>query len=435
MLDYYQQKLIDKGLYTPAQKVESRLVTVGELIEEFCDWRSGECRRNKITASTIRREKAILGYIKEFLGAGTDIKSIGTKKADEFPLWLEEEKGLSEGTIDRDIDKPKHLYRFAIKRKYTADNPFDHLKGGSSVNEERKEYVDRERFGKAINALADDPELQLVPLFGRWAALRMPSETRHLKKSDFWEQDGQMFFKVADKKLGTKTGKRDIHVFPELRPYLDKRLSQMEPDDYLFEHYRNHSNIAEAVRKKLEKAGVPVWPKIFNNLRASLMTDFKMAGVPEIVMDKFFGNTEKVRQKHYINLKAVSEKWYAEALTVHWDGTRETENVTPNFTPNFDDPREVGEYFWGLIADEFGLKMSGKELQAGWLSSVEFQQAINDLDVVFTACKEFSDGKIDERQVGKTVAKYLRRTGEDAADSITALTDIIQDNYPARTRT
>ena len=141
-------------------------------------------------------------------------------------------------------------------------------------------------------------------------------------------------------------------------------------------------------------------------------------------MDKFFGNTEKVRQKHYINLKAVSEKWYAEALTVHWDGTRETENVTPNFTPNFDDPREVGEYFWGLIADEFGLKMSGKELQAGWLSSVEFQQAINGLDIVFTACKEFNDGKIDERQVEKTVAKYLRRTGEDAADSITALTDM-----------
>ena len=49
---------------------------------------------------------------------------------------------------------------------------------------------------------------------------------------------------------------------------------------------------------------------------------------------------------------------------------------------------------------------------------------MNGLDVVFTACKDFSDGKIGERQVERTLKKYLRRTGKDASDSIPELSEI-----------
>ena len=82
------------------------------------------------------------------------------------------------------------------------------------------------------------------------------------------------------------------------------------------------------------------------------------------------------------------------------------------------------EYGWGLIADEFGLKMSGKELLDGFLTSPEYQQAMSGLDVVFTACKDFSNGKINERQVEKRLKKYLCRVGNDAADSVAELSEI-----------
>ena len=68
--------------------------------------------------------------------------------------------------------------------------------------------------------------------------------------------------------------------------------------------------------------------------------------------------------------------------------------------------------------------MSGKELLDGFLSSTEYQQAMNGLDVVFTACKDFSDGRINERQVERILKKYLHRTGKDAADSIPELSEI-----------
>ena len=46
------------------------------------------------------------------------------------------------------------------------------------------------------------------------------------------------------------------------------------------------------------------------------------------------------------------------------------------------------------------------------------------MDVVFKACKDFNEGKINERQVEKKLKKYLRRTGQDAADSIPELSEI-----------
>jgi len=327
-------------------------------------------------------------------------------------------KELSQGTIDRDIDKVKHLFRFAVQRKYIDDSPFQHLVGGSSVDEERKQYVDKEWFDKVVSVFVDNPELQAVFAFARWAALRIPSEIRHLKWSDFYEVDGQRFFSVARKEFGTKTGAREIRVIPELLPYLEKLNREQE---YLFEHYRKHSNTSSEIHKKLEKAGVEIWEKLFVNLRSSLMTDFKIACIPEYIMDKFFGNTEKVRQKHYINLKAVSDRQYAETLSAHWDMG---EKCAPNFAPNFSNPREFAEHGWGLIADEMGLKMTGKELVDGFLASSEYQQALNGMDIVFKACKDFNEGKINERQVEKKLKKYLRRTGQDAADSIPELSEI-----------
>ena len=393
----------------------------------------GQLRQNtfslgKIKESTIRRENAILEYIKEYLGAKTTLDAITEEKAEGFPSWLQTVKGLGEGTIDRDIDKPKHLFRWAVRRKYINESPFQYLVGGSSVNEDRKQYVDKEWFDKVVSVFTC-PELRAVLAFARWAALRIPTEIRHLKWSDFYEVDGELFFSVADKRLGTKTGKRAPCVLPELRPYLDDLSREQE---YLFERYRNSSNIASEIHKQLKKADVRIWAKLFMNLRASLMTDFKIAGVPEYIMDKFFGNTEKVRQKHYINLNAVSDRQYAETLAAFWDcGQGEDNSIfgqaskcAPNFTPNLSNSREFAEHGMGLIAGELGLKMTGKELFDGFLASTEYQQAMNGLDVVFTACKEFSDGKIDERQVENVMQKYLRRAGQDAADSIPELFDV-----------
>ena len=50
-------------------------------------------------------------------------------------------------------------------------------------------------------------------------------------------------------------------------------------------------------------------------------------------MDKFFGNTEKVRQKHYINLKAVSDRQYAETLGAFWGGVGSAEDFISGCAP------------------------------------------------------------------------------------------------------
>ena len=97
--------------------------------------------------------------------------------------------------------------------------------------------------------------------FALYAALRIPTEIRHLKWSDFNKVvvNGHTYeiFMVADKSKGTKTGLRPVPVIPLLLPYVDTLRSLAKPgQEYVFEKYRNHSNIISAIYDDLERAGV-----------------------------------------------------------------------------------------------------------------------------------------------------------------------------------
>jgi integrase len=127
----------------------------------------------------------------------------------------------------------------------------------------------------------------------RYDGLRISSEIRDLKFSDFERYDNGMIFIVPDT---GKTGTRRVPVFSEFLPYFEElQRHRKEGQEYLFEHCRKVENVGTAIKKRMVKAGLPVWKKFFVTLRSSCITDKERLGFSRSLMDSIFGNSERIR--------------------------------------------------------------------------------------------------------------------------------------------
>ena len=69
-------------------------------------------------------------------------------------------------------------------------------------------------------------------------------------------------------------------------------------------------NLGTTFRKIIARAGVEVWPKPFQNLRASRQTELEQVS-PTYVVCNWLGNTPSVAHKHYLT---VTEQNYQDAV-------------------------------------------------------------------------------------------------------------------------
>ena len=102
-------------------------------------------------------------------------------------------------------------------------------------------------------------------------------------------------------------------IFPELRPYLDEAYElAAEGAVHVISRYRDvDKNFRTRLMRIIQRAGVKPWPKLFQNLRASRETD--LAGVyPLHVVCSWIGNTERIAQKHYLQ---VPDDYFVQAAS------------------------------------------------------------------------------------------------------------------------
>lgn len=67
--------------------------------------------------------------------------------------------------------------------------------------------------------------------------------------------------------------------------------------------------------------GEPVWPKIFVNLRASLITDLVAMALPEATISAWVGNSDEVLRCHYIMQREEDERRAITAILESEDET------------------------------------------------------------------------------------------------------------------
>ncbi|MDR0522273.1 MAG: hypothetical protein LBH00_10535 [Planctomycetaceae bacterium] len=272
---------------------DSGAVTLSELLLRYYD--SIKHLKPKTLSCSRYAGKQLTGFF------GEHCLLSAVKHADALAFRAALLKTLAECTVTRNLRRCNTMFRFAVDSGWLARNPFDKMPGGSEVNVERRVYVDRETVRRVMDACKTDEDRLLLAL-ARFGGLRIPSEIQHLRFRDF---AGNVIRIHKD----TKTGAREVPLFGEIREIFE-RLSG-KPDDLIF-HCRV-SCLRLRIVLAIRQAGVPVWTKLFVNLRSSCITDLDERRYSDVTMNAIFGNSAAVRNRHYVQFRR--EREYAKVLS------------------------------------------------------------------------------------------------------------------------
>jgi hypothetical protein len=166
------------------------------------------------------------------------------------------------------------------------------------VNEARFFYVGHE-LTKAILDACPDEDWRLIIALCRFGGLRCPTERQGLTwvDIDWGEAGGRVVIKAK------KTATRSFPLWQELRPHLAAAFERAEPGAvYVVPRCRqDNANLRTQFLRILDRAGIPSWPRLFQNLRSSRETELTHF-FPLHLVCKWIGNSEAVAKKHYLQM-------------------------------------------------------------------------------------------------------------------------------------
>jgi len=278
--------------------------TLGDFLNGYLESRAMDSKPN-----TISNLKGVANELQRFFGPNTQLRTITPVLAESFMAHYHE-RGLAPTTIYRQLKFAKQFFGIAVKRKLIASNPFADVRGKSSTQNHRLQYVTVEE----IQAVLQQANLtfQVIIALSRFAGMRCPSEVMLLRWEDVDLARGRMMVTSPKTEHIEGRGTRITPITPKLRPYLEQAKAIAEPEDkYVVggiagQRYRDSAatgwrgtNLRSTMTKYIFRAGLVPWPKIFHNLRASCETDFARHH-PIHVVTAWLGNTPKIALNHYL---------------------------------------------------------------------------------------------------------------------------------------
>jgi integrase len=292
--DALHAKLANAGLVTPRQAPAGQETRLAEFIAGYI------AGRTDVKPGTATNLNAGKRRLVEFFGSDTLLTAITPGDADAWLIWLKER--FAGATAGKTVKWARQFFRAAVRKKIIRENPFADVKAPSMANEARKFFVTRDPAYRVLDA-CPDAEWRLLFALSRFGGLRCPSEHLALTWPDVdWERDR---FRVVSPKTEHLEGQgvRWVPIFPELRPYLEE-VFDLAPEGalHVITRYRDPgANLRTQLQRIIRRAGVEPWPKLFHNLRASRETELA-AQFPLHVVVSWIGHTERIAQKHYLQV-------------------------------------------------------------------------------------------------------------------------------------
>jgi integrase len=162
-----------------------------------------------------------------FFGADKPLRDVTEADAEEFYRWQLAE-GQAPNTVRRTCGRAKQFFRYAVRKRLLASNPFADLKTTVGGNPERKFFVTADAVRKVLDA-CPDAEWRLIFALCRWGGLRCPSEVLALRWGDVdWERS-RFTVRSAKTEHHEGKGRRIVPIFPELLPHLADAFDRAEP--------------------------------------------------------------------------------------------------------------------------------------------------------------------------------------------------------------
>ena len=198
------------------------------------------------------------------------------------------------------------IFGDAVDRELIPGNPFKHRSVPTTSvasPDERCVYVPCTVIEEVMEDGCPDTEWRLLLALVRYAGLRNPSETLRLRWQDIdWAKERMTVW--SPKTEHHPNGKsRLVPIFPILRPHLDAAFSQAaDGAEHVIARYRDSAtNLRTQLGKIASRAGYPLWPKPFHNMRASCATDL-VDHHAEHVVCRWMRHSKVIARKHYLHV-------------------------------------------------------------------------------------------------------------------------------------
>jgi len=274
------------------------VLTIGEFVDEH--------KKLDTTKEMRRHHDDAFRHLLEYFPAETQVNDLCEHQLESFGYWLENkrERRLKAKTVHNTFKMLRTAFKNMKKKGFVTINPFEDVKAGSSDGDP-SEYIERDTVLKTLEACSH-PEVRMAVVFARFAGLRIPGEIENLK----WEHVVKATFFVTG-----KTGTRTVPLFKRVA---DELKNYDRGDEYLFPEARKRCDswVGGKYITALRRSGVDRWEKLMNSLRASCITDYEHEGIHEKTLNAIFGNSKRVRMKHYIKVRNID---YEKVLALDFD--------------------------------------------------------------------------------------------------------------------
>jgi integrase len=287
--------------------------------------------RGDVSERRIGKFKNAKERLLEFFG-DVELQSITPGAADEYARWLLMQ--VASTTAHKECQIAAQFFRHAFRKELIPRNPFEGVSVGISTNDDRRMFVSRDVIAKVLDK-CPSWQWRTVVALARFGGLRCSSEVALLKWSDVhWDTDRFTVHSPKTKRYGKAT--RIVPLFAELRPFLDEAFSMAEEGErWVIPMLGGDAdkNLGTTFRKIVKRAGVEVWPKPFQNLRASRQTELEQQ-FPTYVVCAWMGNTPTIAHKHYLTVtdehfdSAVAETGYSRGMHTPVSGRKDSHEKT-----------------------------------------------------------------------------------------------------------
>ena len=279
-----RRKLEKKGLLgTPVPH------TLGELMNAYTDVRNSR----DLSETTMAHDAITMRHLLAFFPEKTDLRNIKFTNIEEWRQYLLR-SGFSEATTTLYLRIAGTMWRWAIKKKYLTESPFEGVKYGKMTTK-KKFHIDMETYRKLLDQCPSQLWRTLLALC-RIGGLRNDSETMALTWEDvLWEKNRM---RVYAKKTDTW---RETPLFPELRCELEALYNESPTKSGLvLAGLPKKSRQVEVVLKMIENAGLQRWERLFHNMRKSRVDDLIQARGPGLAA-QYLGHSPNTALKHYFS--------------------------------------------------------------------------------------------------------------------------------------
>lgn len=287
-------KLADYGMVEPRGRLQAE---ESQTFKTFAEKYAGQARFKPKTQVAYRF--AAKRFV-EFAGEAVQLTEVTPNRAHDFRAWLEARKDakgkqLRPATVNTICRNVKMIFSNAVDREIIDRNPFRKVPTTVIVND-RKRVITVDEAEAVIGAMPT-PELRALFALARYAGLRVHSETSLLTWSSIDWDAASITVRSPKTERFARHRQRVVPMCDRLRAILLEAFDAAEPGSERIITI-SATPARYALQAAIKRAGVEEWPWLWQSLRQSLATDWRMI-YPSFAVSAWLGHSVAVSDAHY----------------------------------------------------------------------------------------------------------------------------------------